>query len=307
MNETNARQQAILNFSQARRRANWERWRGRDERLLPFEVIRAALKQQNPMYRGIQQIPLEQIVGSVGRYNEFNRHFLPLNDSLQERWIRVETLAASGQGWPPIETYQVGNAYFVRDGNHRTAVARQMGNKTIEAHVWAFPLAIEIGPADSLDAVLIRFGERYFLDKTALDGLRPDHTIHLTTPGRYTELLAQIEHLHHLLCAIDERPIPHEEAVMVWYDIIYLPTVQIISESGLLEAFPGRSESDLFVWLSIHRDQLGQDYDNLEDLARFLAEQHKASNLDKLTRQVKKLFGRPEPSPLLIPETTTTL
>lgn len=307
MNETSARQQAILNFSLARRRADWERWRGQEERLLPFEAIRATLKQQNPMYRGIQQISLAQIVGSVGRYNEFNRHFLPLNDSLRERWIRVETLAASGHGWPPIETYQVGNVYFVRDGNHRAAVSRQMGNETIEAHVWMFPSEVEIVPTDSLDVMLIRFGERYFMDKTALDRLRPDHTIRLTTPGRYTELLAQIEHLHQLLQVIDERPVSDEEAVTAWYDIIYLPTVQIISESGLLETFPGRSESDLFVWLSIHRDQLGQDYDNLADLAGFLAGQYKASNLDKLTRQVKKLLGRPEPSPLLTPEPVANL
>ncbi|MCI0393643.1 MAG: hypothetical protein L0332_22480 [Chloroflexi bacterium] len=297
------RRQADQHFDQARRRAAWEKmsaWlAGQDQSLLPFEAIRAELKQQHPLYRGVRQIPLANIVGSMGRYQDFTRSFLPLNDSMRERWVKVESLAIA-HGWLPIEVYQVGDVYFVRDGNHRVAIAHQMGYDTIEAHVWEFPGEIPIGPQDSLDEVLLRLGERNFLDKTHLDQLRPDHSILFTLPGQYTELLAQIRDLREKLALIDGREIPYEEAVEGWYEMIYLPTVLIIRESGLLDDFPGRTEADLFVWLSLNREQLSQLYGDgsLEEWAAVLASRHKEGGLKRVARQVRRLLGRQEPPPL---------
>lgn len=129
MNKKNAnRISAVQKFEKSRRQAAVNqlaaRLMGRDTRLLPFEAVRQELRHQNPMYSGVREIPVSAIVGSVGRYREFNRQFLPLSDSLKERWINLIDLANTS-GWPPIEVYQVGNVYFVRDGNHRTSVARQ--------------------------------------------------------------------------------------------------------------------------------------------------------------------------------------
>ncbi len=295
---------ALHRFEEARRRATWEKLSatltGRDNRMLPFEAIRSELRQQNPMYRGLQQIPLEYIMGSVGRYREFTRTFLPLNNELQERWIGVDALATS-VGWPPITAYKVGDVYFVNDGNHRTSVARQMQLKTIEAHVWEFPADVQIGPDDKLDDVLIRLGEHRFLEKTRLDTLRPDHQIRFTTPGRYNELLAQIEDLHGKLSLIDETEMSDAEAVEAWYEMVYLATVQIIRDSTLLKDFPGRTEADLFVWLSMHRDQLGDlygAYENLTDLAQMLADRYREGGIDKLARQFMRLLGQEALPPL---------
>lgn len=301
------RQTARRNFEQARRRA----WReqlsakltGRDASLLPFEEVRAKLQQKNPMYQGIQAVPLAKIAGSVGRYKEFTRHFLPLHDSLRERWINIEALAVS-QGWPPLELYRIGDVYFVKDGNHRVAVAQQLSLDTVEAHVWAFPDEVCIGPEDKLDEVLIRFGERQFFEATHLGRIRPDHRITFTTPGRYTELLAQIGDLHEKLNRIDGEILPYEEAVAAWYDLIYLPVVQIIYDAHLLEHFPGRTEADLFVWLSLFRTQLGElygEYDNLEELARALAAEYGEGGLEKITRQVRRLLGQEALPPLDTP------
>ncbi|MCA9939217.1 MAG: hypothetical protein KC418_11265 [Anaerolineales bacterium] len=303
---TDEKTTALNEFKQARRQARRRqlvaRLSGRDLQLLPFETIRAQLKQRNPMYRGIQQIPIRKIVGSVGRYREFNRGLQPLNDSLQARWVNVHSLATAAEGWPPIEVYQIGDVYFIKDGNHRASVAKAMGNETIEAHVWQFPEEVQIGPDDSLDEVLIRFGRRNFLEATHLDTLRPEQDIEVTTPGRFTELLAQIEDLQAQLSYIDRQEMPYAEAVAAWYDIIYLPVVQIIREAGLLVNFPERTETDLFVWLSIHRDaviaQFGLDANSsLEVMARALAHQYKEGSLDKLARHVLRLFGQEAPPP----------
>lgn len=304
-----ATHKAHRDFDLARRRAWRERLSarlgGRDEHLLPFAAIRAQLKQKNPLYQGILSVPLSQIAGSVGRYQEFTRQFLPLHDSFRDRWVRVESLALSGQGWPPPELYRIGEVYFVKDGNHRIAIARQMKLDVIDAQVWAFPSEVELGPNDRLDDVLIRFGERHFLEQTRLDQLVPDHQIKFTTPGRYTELLAQIEELREKLQLIDEEPVTADDAVLGWYELVYLPTVQILHDARLLQEFAGRTEADLFVWLSLMRQQLAElygGYDRLEDLARALAADYGAGRLGKLSRQVRRLLGQDSPAPLELPD-----
>jgi hypothetical protein len=296
--------QAQNEFERARRRAEVDRlaaWlRGRDSRLLPFETIRRNLRQQSPLYRGIHQVPLDKIIGSVGRYGEMNREFLPLSDSLKDRWVKVAELAQT-EGWPPIELYQVNDVYFVRDGNHRVSAARRFKFPSIEAHVWEYPEDIVIGPKDSLDEVLNRFRERVFLERTGLDRRHPDYTIHFTVCGRYPELQAQIEELRQKLELIDEREVSYEEAADAWYELIYLPAVEIIRESGLLEAFPGRTEADLFTWMSLHRDRLREkygDFENLPALAQSLAATYRERPIARVSRQMRRLLGNEELPPL---------
>ena len=288
---------AAEHFHQARSRANRQQWlarfTGRKSDLLPFEDIRALLRQQNPIYQGLQVIDLDQITGSVGRYQDFNRQFLPLTDSLQFRWVQVEALAVTS-GWPPIEVYRVGGIYFVRDGNHRVAVARQMEQPTIEAHVWEFPAEIQIGPENSLDEVLNRFEEQRFMADTGLDKFRPDHGISFTSPGRYPELQAQIAEMGNKLAIIDGRVPTDEEVVTAWYDLVYLPTVQIIREANLLAAFPGRTVADLFVWLSVHRQELNRRFgthDHLSDLTSSLVEQYSEHGMKLLWRKLGQRLG----------------
>ena len=291
-------------FEEARKQAGREQFAalitGRDNRVIPFETIRRELRQQQSIYHGVQNIPLDSIVGSVGRYKEFTRQFLPLSNSLVERWIGVETLSRA-TGWPPIELYQVGRVYFVKDGNHRVSVAKQLNTDTIEAHVWELPSEAAINPEDDLDNMLIQIGRANFMSQTHLEELYPDHQVRFTSPGEYSELLAQIEDLRRKLALIDGQEMPYDESVCAWYEMIYLPTVQIIHDSTLMNDFPGRTEADLFVWLSKHREPLRQqygDYDNLADLAALLAKHYKEGTLQKAARQVRRLLGQEVLPPL---------
>ena len=301
----NPKVQARQRFEQARRRATRAlvaaRLTGENINLLPFEAIRVRLQQQNPYYRGVVEVPLDAIVGSVGRYKTFTRKFLPLTNSVQDRWMAVDALAAK-TGWPPVEVYQIGNIYFVKDGNHRVSVARQLGLTTIEAHVMAYPLDLTIDPTDDLDHIFIQLGEQNFLSKTGLADRFPEQNIQFTSPGRYAELMAQIHHLRQILAQIDGEEMDWETAVDAWYEMVYLPTVQIIQDSTLLADFPGRTEADLFVWLSQHRDRLQErygEYENLADLAQFLADEYREAGLPRLTRQVRRLLGAADSLPPL--------
>ncbi|GAB4450110.1 MAG: hypothetical protein Kow0031_32560 [Anaerolineae bacterium] len=154
---------ATSEFERARMAARWQGFWSKIRRhttacLLPFKEIERWLPQQR-LYRGISEIPLHNIVGSVDRSHEYNRKFQPLRDSLDERWINVMVLSRT-IGWPPIQAYKVGNIYFVEDGHHRVSVARWQKNRVIEAEVWEYPLDRIFEPTASLESIITQLERR---------------------------------------------------------------------------------------------------------------------------------------------------
>ena len=129
---------AVQDFKEARRRAALEemmaRLTGKSAELLSYEDVRQKLRATGSTPRGVREIPLDAIVGSVGRCSDFTRSFLPRQDSDLGRWAGVESAAPDPASLPAIDVYQVGEAYFVPDGNHRVSAARQKGIKYISAH-----------------------------------------------------------------------------------------------------------------------------------------------------------------------------
>jgi hypothetical protein len=227
--------------------------------LLPFEAVREKLHLETRHYLGIQEIPLDQIVGSVGRYEDFTRTFMPRKAASRHRWEQVDSLVDSG-GWPPIEVYKVSDTYFVRDGNHRVSVAQQLGAQTIEAHVWEYPTRVPLETDDEIDDLIVRQEYLEFLDSTELDKLRPDQWIILTKPGGYWELEESIALHRHWKSWDREDDIPWFEAVADWYDTTYMPLVEKIREEEILSLFPGRTEADLVVFVLRHWSKLERDY-----------------------------------------------
>ena len=124
--------------------------------LLPFEEVRQQLQLHNVRYLGLRDIPLDQIVGSVGRYRDFTRAFLPRQAGMQERWRRIDRLTTTGGGLPPVELYKIGQVYFVRDGNHRVSVARQHGTPSIQAYVWEYESRVSLEPDTDVDSLLCK-------------------------------------------------------------------------------------------------------------------------------------------------------
>src|SRR6476646_1616879 len=107
---------AIHDFRRARGQAKLStiigRLIGRPSGLLSFDEVKHKLKGSISGGRRLEDVPLDAIVGSVGRYTDFNRQFLPRNDSDEQRWARVKAAIEGQTGVPPIELYRIGNAYF---------------------------------------------------------------------------------------------------------------------------------------------------------------------------------------------------
>lgn len=249
-------QLALEEFRRLRRRADLEqvtaRIAGRSTLLLPFHEVRRLLRVDGNGERILQDIPLTAIVGSVGRYHDFDRNFLPLRDSDAQRWAHVAAAVESPLGVPPIEVYQIGESYFVTDGNHRVSVARRHGHQLISAYVTR--LTSRITPNGDLteQAVLLAAELTEFCERTGLDRLRPVERLRVTELGRAGELLHDCERFRS-----EQAPTSAlAEAAIRWYDEDFAPVCDLIEQRGLLRDAPQRTVADLYLWLREHRDSL---------------------------------------------------
>ena len=234
--------------------------RGESNELLPFDAVKN-LRPHGEHYLGMQAIEVDNIIGSVDRYRDFDETFLPKTDHLVDRWVNIKRLKLQGQELPAIQVYKVGDTYFVKDGNHRVSVAQAEGQKYIDAEVIELDVTIPPEPGDSIKDFIIKGEYATFLEKTKLETIRPGHEeILFTTPGRYDILLEHIEVRRYFLGENLKRDISYEEAVASWYDRLYKRMVDEIRAAGALSKFPGRTAADLYLWMMDHRYYLTEEY-----------------------------------------------
>ncbi len=253
----------IEQFNAARREAQISeilgKLTGRNTRLLSYEEVRRKLRAVETGTWELKEIPLDAIVGSVGRFDDFTRDFLPRLASDRDRWVRVMRAVTSLQGLPPIEVYQVGDVYFVHDGNHRVSVAKRLGAKTIQAYVRQVQVRVPVSPADDVEDYIIKAEYADFLEDTRLDIHRPGINLHTTQCCQYEVLRQQIEVYQFVLEMQQGQPVSLETAASAWYQEIYEPLAKAIREHNLSETFPGQTETDLFLWLVEHHAELGRE------------------------------------------------
>jgi hypothetical protein len=224
-------------------------------RLLSFHDVKDILKPRNQVYMGSQTVPIKLIVGSEGRYRDFNRYFLPKADHLRNRWERVDEAHLRDIILPSIQLYEIGGVYFVRDGNHRVSVAKAQNVEFIDAEVISLASEINIRPGmttDQLREAILASEKNVFYDKTKFGELTGDMSLDFSTPGRYDVIYNHILVHKYFLNESKEEEIPFPEALVSWYNNVYSPAVTIIREQWLLANFPARTEGDLYVWIVKH-------------------------------------------------------
>lgn len=270
---------ALHDFKQARRKAALQEiislLTGQSNTLLSFEEVRQRLKASGEESLGLQKIPLKAIIGSVGRYTEFNRNFLPRKDALSGRWARVKSALRDLDEMPPIQVYLIGEAYFVLDGNHRVSIARERGLTHIQAYVTEIHTKVPITPETDLDDLILKAEYAEFLEATRIDEILPNVDFSITVPGRYKVLRKHIELHQQALSQEGSGEFSLQEAASLWYQDVYLPVIEIIRSRGILQSFPNRTETDLYVWLSRHRETLQAELGwtiNMDAAAEDLAE-----------------------------------
>ena len=295
-----AQRRAQREAEKVRSRAFWNKilrsLRGVDNELLPFSAVQS-LHPNAESYGGTRPILISQIVGSVDRYRDFDHYFLPKVSHTLDRWAGIRQAGLEGKELPPIQVYEVGDIYFVKDGHHRVSVARNAGQKYIDAEIIELSVPVAPSTTDSLKDFIIKGEYADFLEQTKLDKLKPDHLpILFTVTGRYDVLIGHINTRKYFLGHNLERDVSWEEAVVSWHDRLYARVVEQIRKYDVLKRFPGRTEADLYLWIMDHRynltQQFGEDVGS-EEATKNFADNY-APDFAKRTwqRVVKRWRGR---------------
>jgi len=114
MHPKDAADHAEGGYQKALRQAFWRkarRWLGRGcNDLLPFDEVFRHLKKEPQSDLGLQTVPLSQIMGSTGRFRDFDLAFYPRHRSGDRRWINVAQARYQGADLPPVLLYKVGES-----------------------------------------------------------------------------------------------------------------------------------------------------------------------------------------------------
>jgi nucleotide-binding universal stress UspA family protein len=237
-----------------------DKLRGRSNKLIPFGDLKHIVDATNRRYRGIQAVPLIQIIGSLDRSADFDRAFLPVQVHSRTKWVNVDAANLQGIELPPITLYKVGEAYFVVDGHHRVSVARRVGQTFIDAEVTEVQTRVPVTANITLDNLDMLGPYREFITATRLDVLRSNVDITFKRPDYYNRLLDHIS-VHRYFMALERKQeISWEAAVVDWYDHVYLPLVKAIRKQHLSSDFPNQTEATLYLWVIEHAYYLSQKY-----------------------------------------------
>ena len=192
--------------------------------------------------RGTHTVPLTKIIGSVGRYHDFDRRFRLRHNLSSDRFEHIKNVMKGGVTLPPIKLYQIKDEYYVLDGNHRVAAAKTLGRDEIDACIMEF-----LPSPTTLENLLYR-EKAEFLEKTQLSD-----PIELTEIGQYASLIRQIQKHQEFLKSLEQGELDFHQAAADWYRTIYQPLVRLIQQGHVLSAFPERTPADFYTYISLQQ------------------------------------------------------
>jgi hypothetical protein len=229
--------------------------------LIPFDEVSRRLALSRRTYLGLQEIPVDRVVGSVDRSADFRRDFKPQRRLSRSRLAHLRRAFPDGV-MPAINVFEVGGTYFVEDGHHRVALARERGADYIDAEVTRLETRYEIAPDVELAQLIHTEQQRQLLEASGLSRARPDAVIEFSFVDGYTQLAEIINaHGYQLARRAGELPTP-EQVAADWYDTIYRPGLDAVRRAGLPEVYASwnPTDADLFLWVyKLRRDLRAHD------------------------------------------------
>jgi hypothetical protein len=228
-----------------------------DRKALSFDEVVDALGRVDEVSVGRRSIPVERIVGSVDRVRDFDPQFRPRSGRSRQRWERIAEAARRGESLPPIDVYQIGEMYFVRDGHHRVSVYRALGLPTIDADVRLVRTLIEPDDVASHSDLASRELRKLFLQRVPL-GRSARHAIALSDAERYPWLAEMVEAWAARLMFAEGTGLNRIRAAHRWYAEEFVPVAALIADGGLLEK--GETMADAYMRVAGERYSVFHDH-----------------------------------------------
>jgi len=270
------------------------RWSNPD--LLSFYEVTKLIKPESEAYKGMQTIPVRNIIGSENRYHDFSSAFYPKNISLQRRWESVDAANLDDVILPPISVYKLGQWYFVRDGNHRVSVARSKGVEFIDAEVVELTSKIQLEEGITLNEIrhrVVAYERQRFIEQFNPTYLPMDRIV-FTAPGSYPEMVNHILVHKYFMNQNQEEELTFEQGAIDWYQNVYLKIAEAIENEHLLVEFPGQTEADMYMWLVRKWDEMKRLNEKAteNDAAKAAKNEIKTPFLIRWGRYLKSLLSR---------------
>ena len=212
-------------------------------------------------------IPIDKIIGSEGRYKDFDNNFFPKSSHLRNRWEHVDEAAIKEINLPPIKVYEIAGLYFVRDGNHRVSVAKARGTEFIDAEVVTLQSEIKLKKPDNINDIvkqIINYEKRLFYAETSFGDITDFWCLDFSRAGRYDVIYNHILTHKYFLNQKQKDEVSMEDAIISWFTKVYIPIISTIQKKKILKKFPKRTYSDLYVWIVRYWDDLKHKFGNNE-------------------------------------------
>ncbi|MCQ2572643.1 MAG: transcriptional regulator [Treponema sp.] len=266
-----------------------------EAKLIALSDVKNLIKPSAETYLGMKVIPVEKIIGSEGRYQDFDNNFFPKSSHLRTRWEKIDDAAIRSIVLPPIKVYEIAGLYFVRDGNHRVSVAKSRGTEFIDAEVVSLQSEITIKNANNINDLIrqiINFEKRTFYMETSFGDITDYWVMDFTTPGKYDLIYNHIITHKYYINMNQSEEISWDDAVLSWFKNVYLPVIHYLEDNKVMKHFRKRTESDLYVWIMKYWDQLKTKYGNdvpINDAVAELEKNHKVPLRKKILNYFKRI------------------
>ncbi len=237
LNPFKARKKSLADQDSQRADNNPSNFNIRQEKEEAYEAIE----------RGTLMVPLTKIIGSVGRYHDFDNQFKTHSPKVDERLKGIMDAMREGKNMPPIALYQIKEDFFILDGHHRFRAAVELGWTDIRSRI------VELLPSKNTLENKLYIEKIHFRDKAGL----PD-SIELTEPGQLDHLEWQVREHRKFLTNQKNQAVSFKQAGADWYRTIYRPLATLIDNSKLVKSFPGRTVDDLYLYISVHQWEIGR-------------------------------------------------
>jgi hypothetical protein len=195
---------------------------------------------------GFQVIPVDQIVGSVGRAHEFDGCFRPRTQRLRAVMSQIRN-ARPNAADSAILVYQVDHAYFVVDGHKRLSLGVEEGRESIDAEVSRFSSRFHLARDTTMEDIRATEREQRFRQKSGLAAAVPDARFPLSDPDGYLDVEESVKSHSYDLSRDQGRLVEPAEGAKHWHDFVYRPVVTIALESGVGRLLSSSTEADLFL------------------------------------------------------------
>lgn len=268
--------------------------------MISLKAVRKVIKTQSETYIGMKVIPINKIVGSEGRYRDFDNQFFPKCSIIKERWEHVDEAVIKDIVLPPIKVYELGGLYFVRDGNHRVSVAKSKGVEFIDAEVVSLQTEIKLSPARTLNGMMkqiISYEKRNFYFETNFGDITDYWVLDFSTAGQYDVIYNHILTHKYFINQNQTEEIPMEDAILSWFNNVYLPVVTTIQKYKIMKYFRKNTVSDLYVWIITFYDELKKKFGDglpLDQIVNDIKREKKFSLLSRVRNFIKKYILKKE-------------